>query len=66
MAFQGATVTLTWNAVPGRTYVVHFKDRLEAPEWTQLPAVQAAGATASVIDTISPFARRFYRIFRTD
>jgi len=66
MAFQGTTVTLSWNAVPGRTYVVHFKDRLEAPDWTPLPAVQAVGATASIIDTISPFARRFYRIFRTD
>jgi hypothetical protein len=66
MAFQGTSVTLTWSAVPGRTYVVHFKDRLEAPEWTPLPAVHAVGTTASIIDTISPFARRFYRISRSD
>jgi len=66
MTFQGATVSLTWSAVPGRTYIVHFKDRLEAPEWTPLPAIRAAGATATIIDTISPVARRFYRIVRLD
>jgi hypothetical protein len=66
MTFQGAAVTLTWSAVPGRTYVVHFKDHLEATEWTPLPAVHAVGTTASIVDTISPFARRFYRIVRSD
>jgi hypothetical protein len=66
MTFQGTTVTLSWTAVPGRTYVVHFKDRLEAPEWTPLPAVHASGTTASIIDTLSPVARRFYRILRAD
>ena len=66
IAFQGNTLTLTWHAVPGRTYIVHFKDRLEDAEWTPLPAVQAIGATASITDTFSPIARRFYRILRTD
>jgi len=66
MTFQGVTVTLTWSAVPGRTYIVHFKDRLEAPEWTPLPAIRAAGDTATIIDTLSPVARRFYRIVRLD
>jgi hypothetical protein len=66
MTFQGNTVTLTWSAIPGRTYIVDFKDRLEATEWTPLPAVHAAGASVSIIDTLSPFARRFYRIVRLD
>jgi len=66
LGFQGNTVTLTWTTVPGRTYVVQFKDHLEDPEWSPLPAVHAINSTTSLIDTLSPFARRFYRILRVD
>jgi hypothetical protein len=66
LTFQPTTITLTWDAIPGRTYVVHFKDRLEATEWSALPAVRATDTTASISDARSPLGHRFYRIVRLD
>jgi hypothetical protein len=60
-------VTLTWSAIPGRAYRVEYKDDLSAPAWSLLvDAVEAAGNTASVNDSLSPSGHRFYRILRMD
>ena len=59
-----ASTMVVWNAVPGRSYRVQFKDNLGAPSWTQLSGiVTATGPTAAKLDAsanISP--RRFYRV----
>lgn len=57
-----AEVTVVWCAVPGRTYRVQFKDRVDAP-WTDLPGdVTASGETASKTDsTAGASLARFYR-----
>lgn len=57
-----AEVTVVWGAIPGRTYRVQFKDRLEAP-WTDLPGdVTASSETASKTDaTAGASLARFYR-----
>ena len=57
-----AEVTVVWCAVPGRTYRVQFKDRVDAP-WNDLPGdVTASGETASKTDsTAGASLARFYR-----
>jgi hypothetical protein len=61
-------VTLTWNAIPGRTYRVEFKNALSDPSWTaMLPDVVAAGESASVTDNVGGgIPNRFYRVHRLD
>jgi hypothetical protein len=67
MSFNATTVTLIWSSIPGRAYRVEYKDDLSAPSWNLLiDAVEAAGNTVSVNDTLGPFGRRFYRILRLD
>jgi hypothetical protein len=67
VSFNATTVTLTWSAIPGRTYCVEYKDDLSTPEWSLLgDTVEAIGSTASANDTISPVGHRFYRIHRVD
>jgi hypothetical protein len=67
LSFENGTVTLTWNAIPGRSYRIDFKDDLAAPAWTPLaPTFVAPGFTATVMDTPAPFTRRFYRIRLAD
>lgn len=65
IANAGNGVTLSWTAVPGRTYCVQFKDTVDAP-WsagTSLGCVVAEGATASMQDrSLSGISQRFYRI----
>jgi len=61
------TVDITWNAVPGITYIVQAKADLAAP-WTQamtLGTVVATGATASIHDPVAGGGSpRFYRVVR--
>lgn len=67
ISFDGASVTLTWSALPGRLYQVLFKDNLETPDWTLLGvAVSAVGASASATDFVGAGAHRFYRVLRSD
>jgi hypothetical protein len=63
LSFEAGTVTLTWSAIPGRSYQIDFKDNLAAPVWVPLGSpVLAPGFTAAVTDTPAPFTHRFYRI----
>jgi hypothetical protein len=67
ITFNAGVVTLTWSAVPDRTYQVEFKDNLEAPAWTPIGGpVSAVDVTASATDSLPPNTRRFYRILRLD
>jgi len=67
LAFDNGTVTLTWSAIPGRSYRIDFKDDLAAPAWTPLaPTFVAPGFSATITDTPAPFTRRFYRIRLVD
>lgn len=57
-------VTLTWNAVAGKTYRVQFTDRLLDASWRDLPAgAQALGDVGSQVDdTIDRARERYYRL----
>lgn len=59
---EGGNFVLTWSAIPGVTYRVQFKDRLEDGVWTNLPPdVTASGPTATKTDPLGP-TQRFYRV----
>jgi hypothetical protein len=60
-------ITLTWTAVPGTTYRVHYKGLLrDDAEWIVLGApVLATGFAASITD-VPPAGTRFYRIVRAN
>ena len=44
---QGSDLAITWITEVGRTYRVQFNDDLNAPGWTDLTDVLAAGPLAS-------------------
>ncbi len=61
IAVNETNVTLSWNAIAGRTYRVQFKTDASAA-WDDLPGdVSATGATAAKSDVIVG-DRRFYRV----
>jgi Tol biopolymer transport system component len=57
-------VMVLWNAVPGRTYRVQYKNGIEDPDWTELQGeVVATGATGAKLDgTALAAVTRFYRV----
>ncbi|HYV27843.1 MAG TPA: hypothetical protein VFA77_09940, partial [Candidatus Eisenbacteria bacterium] len=57
-------VMVLWNAVPGRTYRVEFKNRIEDPNWTELPGeVIPTSTTGAKLDSSTQTAeKRFYRV----
>jgi hypothetical protein len=60
---SGTAVTVYWNAVPGRTYQVQYKDNVAAGWTTIYGQVTATSTTASKVDSSDPLpAQRFYRV----
>jgi hypothetical protein len=67
ITFNGGVVTITWVAIPGRTYSVLYKNSLSDSSWSPLPGnVEATAETASKTDTLSSLPHRFYRIVRVE
>jgi hypothetical protein len=63
VTFNAGTVRLTWQATPGRSYRIEFKDELSAPIWTPIGGVLVApGVSATATDSPAPFTHRFYRV----
>jgi autotransporter-associated beta strand protein len=56
-------VSLTWQAINGKTYRVESKLNLTDASWTALtPNVTASGDTATYLDSAPNAVQRFYRI----
>jgi hypothetical protein len=59
----GGGTTVFWNAVPGRSYRVEFKDNVDDPSWTTVSGqVQTSGSTGWIADPAASPTHRFYRI----
>ena len=59
----GSALSLTWNALSGRTYQVQYRIELGSTNWNDLgTTVTATNGTCSVVDAIEADARRFYRV----
>lgn len=60
---SAAGVTIGWNAIPGLTYLVQFKNNLNDPNWTDLPGeITASNSVALMLDASRTNVTRFYRI----
>ncbi|HNQ88878.1 MAG TPA: lamin tail domain-containing protein [Verrucomicrobiota bacterium] len=57
-------VRLVWTALPGRTYVVQYRDELGSGSWADLePQVTAEDQTVTWVDTSgAAVSRRYYRV----
>ena len=61
------SITLTWQATPGRIYRMEAKDGLEDPAWTPLSTnAPATAASVSFTDLIGGRPQRFYRVVQAD
>jgi hypothetical protein len=57
------TITLVWQAFPGKTYRVQYTADVSSGSWSTLGAdVPATGSTATATDNTSGNAQRFYRV----
>jgi hypothetical protein len=63
MSLTNGTMAFGWASIPGRTYRVEFKDRLDAPAWTPLGNdIPASESALAVTDPIGTNTQRIYRI----
>jgi len=51
-----------WSAVPGRSYVVQFKDSLDTPNWNNASCVLIASSPSESFSHASSASNRFYRV----
>jgi hypothetical protein len=59
---SGGSTTIVWSAVPGRSYVVEFKDSLDTPNWSSASGVLTASVTSESFAHVSSAPNRFYRV----
>jgi hypothetical protein len=56
-------VAISWNAVPGQSYLLQYKDNLDDTNWTSLPpAVSANAPILQATNTLDNLSNRFYRV----
>ncbi len=67
VTMTNGSVGLGWEAYPGKTYRVVYKDDLNATNWTTLGAnLPAGGNSLSATDNAPSSSQRFYRIIQLD
>jgi hypothetical protein len=59
---SGGNTTIIWSAIPGRSYVVQFKDSLDAPNWSNASTVLVASSTSESFAHNSSSSSRYYRV----
>ncbi|MEY2407836.1 MAG: hypothetical protein QOF48_506, partial [Verrucomicrobiota bacterium] len=63
----GATVTVGFDTIAGRSYRLYYKAHIDDATWLPLSApVQATGANLTIDDNIGPSPQRFYKVFQVD
>lgn len=61
ITLDNGVVTLTWDAIPGRSYRLQYKDALSDPAWLPVGGeVLALDVTVTVMDVVPAQAHRFY------
>jgi len=63
IGFNGSgQLMISWGSENGLTYILQYKDNLQAPTWTTLGEVTAAGSETTVPDGQGASGQRFYRL----
>jgi hypothetical protein len=58
-------VTLQWKSTPGRSYLVQFRDELNAGGWQNASApLTTTSGTMSFSDSLALGPQRFYRVLQ--
>jgi|SRR6266850_5228784 len=58
----GGTLTLTWSAIPGRSYQVEYSTNLNQNNWKNLSGtIIATNSTATTSDALGGGGQRLYR-----
>lgn len=60
--FSGGNRSLTFATQNGFTYTVQYKNNLTDASWTTLSSVSGTGSPATVTDSATGVAHRFYRV----
>ena len=60
----GTGVSINFPSQAGFNYVLEYKNALNDPAWTPLPAVAGTGGVMVLQDTNAPVASRYYRVLR--
>jgi subtilisin-like proprotein convertase family protein len=58
----GTIVTLTFDTVTGKTYVIEQNDLVQGSVWTRVDSVSGSGDTVTFPEAISGASARFYRV----
>ena len=59
---SGNVLSMSWSAIPGRSYQILYCADLGRPNWIALGNVLATDFSASITDTLTAGSRRFYRV----
>jgi hypothetical protein len=58
----GTGTTVLWAAVPGRSYLIQYKDSVDAASWTNASGPIAADSNSASFAHASSSPQRFYRV----
>jgi photosystem II stability/assembly factor-like uncharacterized protein len=61
-ALSGAEFSFSFQTLPGKNYVVQFKDSLDDPSWQTLQTVPGDGNPKKITNPESAARQRFYRL----
>jgi hypothetical protein len=62
IGFSDGTASLTFSSVSGVTYVLEYKDSLEAPQWLPLTTATGTSGVLTLSDPTATGPARFYRL----
>jgi hypothetical protein len=58
------SASVTWSAIPGRSYLLQSKETMTDPAWTSTVAsLTATGSLATATNLLGNSTQRFYRVF---
>jgi len=62
LELTNAVITVTWSAIPGQSYQLQFKDRLEDLNWTDVVGAIVSVGNSAFKDASVGGAQRFFRV----
>ena len=61
-AISNTNFTFSFQSIAGKSYVVQYKDDLQAASWQTLQTIPGDGSLKSVVTPVAASPRRFYRL----
>src|SRR5262249_39154178 len=61
-AFDGTSFSFSFDTIPGKTYVVQYKNSLNDPTWLALATLPGHGTPTTISSSSPSSAQVFYRL----